>query len=64
MTNDKEGWTWLQNSAKWHYFRDNRSLCGKFAVLRTPQEGFEIGNNESPDNCAGCRKKLEMVNGH
>ncbi len=48
----KEGWTWLINSKKEHYFRDGKSLCGKWACL---------GNDftEYPDGtpCATCLKK-------
>ena len=53
----KEGWAWLWNSQKWHYFRGGRSLCGKFLLLAHPEEGYEIGNDLSKDNCAICRKK-------
>lgn len=52
-----EGWTWLINSRKWHYFRDGRSLCGGFALLS--DKDLEQGNNCSPDNCAKCRRKRE-----
>lgn len=51
-----EGWTWLHNSRKWHYFRDNRSLCGKYMLLKRPSEGYE-GDVESLDNCAVCARK-------
>ena len=57
MNENKEGWTWLSNSTKWHYFVDNRSLCGKFALLRIPK--LEQGNDGSLDNCIACKKKLE-----
>ena len=33
MSETKEGWTWLINSRKDHYFRDGKSLCGKWMVL-------------------------------
>lgn len=52
----KEGWYYLSNSPKWHYFRDGRSLCGRWATFA--KEGFEQGNDGSPDNCMGCQKKL------
>ena len=45
----KEGWAWLWNSQKWHYFRGGRSLCGKFLLLAHPEEGYEIGNDLSKD---------------
>ena len=52
-----EGWTWLVNSRKWHYFtQDKLSLCGKFMLLSLG--ALEAGNDDSPDNCAACKKKL------
>ncbi len=53
---EKEGWTWLINSTKWHYFRNSRSLCGKFALLSSTS--LEQGNDNSPDNCAPCKRAL------
>lgn len=50
-----EGWTWLFNATKWHYFVGNRSLCGRWINYGHKREQ---GNNDSPDNCAACRKKL------
>ncbi len=58
-TSKTEGWTWLTNSRKWHYFRDMRSLCGKFALFIDPSEGYDLGSGESKDDCAGCRKALQ-----
>ena len=57
MSEKKEGWTWLYNSKKWHYFRDGRSLCGKWGRFGSP-DTLEQGKDDSPDNCAVCRKKL------
>lgn len=54
---NKEGWTWLSNSNKWHYFRNNTSLCNRFMLLAVGD--LEQGNDASPDNCMACRKKLE-----
>lgn len=51
----KEGWTWLSNSTKWHYFVDGISLCGKWRLLVTGD--LEQGKDDSPDNCAACKKK-------
>lgn len=53
----EEGWTWLVNSRKWHYFINGRSLCGKFLLLVVPE--LEQGNDDSPDNCVICRRELE-----
>jgi len=49
-----EGWTWIIGSRKWHYFREGKSLCGKWGLLTEPH--FEAGNDASPDNCAACRR--------
>ena len=51
-----EGWKWLINSKKWHYFRDGRSLCKKWMNLAGNE--FEQGNDDSVDNCPTCRKAL------
>ena len=53
----KEGWTWIFNSRKWHYFQEGRSLCRNFALLGSAD--LEQGNDNSPDNCATCKKKLK-----
>lgn len=58
-TSTLEGWTWSYNSKKWHYYRGMISLCCKRGLLAHPSEGYELGNNERPDNCKVCRTKLE-----
>jgi len=52
----KEGWSWLINSSRDHYFVEGRSLCGKWGVL-----GYGDCNDVPTVNppCATCRKKLE-----
>lgn len=59
----KEGWTLLLNATKWHYFRDKRSLCGKWMFFfSSDYVNFKQDNNESPDNCAICkRKRLKKI---
>ena len=54
---NKEGWTFLFNSPKWHYFREGRSLCGRFLLLGSPE--LEKGNDDSVSNYVGCKRKLE-----
>lgn len=54
-----EGWTYLYNSPKWHYFvKGDRivSLCRKWMLFSVAD--LESGNDNSPDNCAKCRKEL------
>jgi hypothetical protein len=52
-----EGWNWIYNSTKWHYFVDGSSLCKNWMLFSVP-ENMELGNNNSPDNCKVCQKKL------
>ena len=61
MSEDKErdaGWAWPLNSRKAHYFNDCRSLCGKMLFFGKTEQG----NDNSPDNCAACKKKLLKEN--
>jgi len=53
-----EGWGWLTNSRKWHYFVDGKSLCGKWWAPWLRND-VEQGNNDSPDNCAECKRRLK-----
>jgi hypothetical protein len=54
MTEMTEGWS--PTTSKWHYFGpDGRSLCGKWGFNRMPREQ---GDDDSPDNCAECRRRL------
>lgn len=55
MSSD-EGWTWIHNSKKWHYFRNKKSLCNKYMLFYAPTDGYE-GDIDSPDNCAVCARK-------
>lgn len=55
MSESKEGWTWLFNSRKDHYFRDGKSLCGKWGLLNCA--GLEKSLPKKA--CAACKKKLE-----
>lgn len=51
-----EGWVWLSNSPKWHYFVKGRSLCGRFGLFG--KHDFVQEDGSSPDNCKACQKKL------
>lgn len=55
----KEGWSWLFNSSRCHYFVSGKSLCGKWAVL-----GYGDCDDSPSGNrpCATCMKKLENRN--
>jgi hypothetical protein len=52
-----EGWGWLMNSRKWHYFVEKKSLCGKWAIFK--DDDLEQGDDGSPDNCVACKRKLK-----
>ena len=58
MNNKKEGWGQAPGSPKWHYFRNQDSLCRKYG-FRTKDDDLEQGNDNSPDNCKACRRALE-----
>lgn len=53
-----EGWTWTHGARKWHYYREKRAVCGRMLLFVHPDEGYELGKNDSPDNCAACKQKL------
>lgn len=50
----EEGWTWLANSPKWHYFRDGRSLCRRWMLFGSGHDYATEENLTSPDNCKAC----------
>ena len=52
----KEGWNWLFNSRKEHYFVLGKSLCNRYMLLDTSHLS-ETTNNP----CAICKKKLEKM---
>ena len=55
------GWWWPSNSRKAHYLTRSTggfSLCRKWAAL-APFSSLDLeqGNDDSPDNCAACRRR-------
>ena len=58
MKTTLEGWGFPLLSRKAHYFMRGRSLCGKWGFFGE----VEPGNDDSPDNCAECKKKLQKRN--
>jgi len=57
---ETEGWGKCFGTPKWHYFVDGRSLCRRF-MLFGPTD-LEQGNDDSPDNCKDCTKRLVKRN--
>ena len=49
-----EGWSWLFNSRRDHYFVRGISLCGKWAII-----GYGDCDDTSDQPCATCQKKLK-----
>jgi len=54
-----EGWGKIGASRKWHYFKDGRSLCRSFGCFAITH--LELGNDNSEDNCAACKRKLAAI---
>lgn len=50
-----EGWGRPVNSSKHHYFKERRSVCGKWMYF---SNDLEPDSFESPDDCRACRKKI------
>jgi len=53
----KNGWNYLTNSPKWHYFAGGRSLCGKFLLFGSNSDAEENDKLDSSDNCKACVAK-------
>lgn len=53
------GWWKPASSRSWHFFgADARSFCGKWMHMGAE---LQTGNDDSPDNCAACKKKLAQL---
>ena len=50
------GWARPMISRKWHWFEAGKtiSICGRYGYLADDREQ---GEDDSPDNCAACRKQ-------
>jgi len=55
VSKEKGGWGWPVNSRKAHYFVNGRALCGRWLFFGP----LEQGNDDNPDNCAECKKRLK-----
>lgn len=52
-----EGWAWPVNSRKAHYFRESRSLCGRWGFFGSAFDPSQQG--QSPDDCTDCRRRRD-----
>ena len=59
-TRVKEGWGLPNYSRKWHYFVEGTSLCSRYGFFFAE---LEEGNDESPDNCVACVRRLKEKRG-
>ncbi len=48
-----EGWNWLTNAKKAHYFVKGRSLCGKWGCFGKPE------GDGGMHHCSECELRLE-----
>lgn len=56
-----EGWYGPPTSRRFHYFRNGRSLCGKWFVLASDDKiawGRALGPADG--DCAACKKKVSV----
>lgn len=54
-----EGWYGPPRSRKFHYFRNARSLCGKWMVfVADSQVPWGVALGPATQDCAACTKKL------
>lgn len=51
-----EGWKWIPQRKKWHYFVRGHSLCG---VMRARVGTFNKVADGGPDACKTCQGKLD-----
>lgn len=65
---EKRGWFWPPSgSRRAHYFDgDSRAVCGRFmlwpGVLDSlDARNFEDVGDESPDNCASCKRAVAKL---
>lgn len=58
----KNGWGWIKNSPKWHYFdaKSGVSACRKWMRLGALND-LEDSNDNSADNCRACQQKVAKI---
>jgi hypothetical protein len=54
-----DGWHFIPHSEKRHYFRDGRSLCGRFQAVSSPNsDTLNSSDVVHFYNCVPCERKL------
>lgn len=54
-----EGWAKPRDSRKFHYFRDSRSLCGKYGFFMGTFDATDQTAKVSLDDCVECLRRRE-----
>lgn len=54
-----EGWYGPPNSRRFHYFREGRSLCGKWLVFADMSDLWDCALGPANGDCSACKKALE-----
>lgn len=62
-TAPKEGWGYLVNSKKMHYFVENRSLCMRWAFFGSMSLKQFRTNTPDADDCTECFKRRQKMLG-
>jgi len=59
MAKRTEGWGNIHEARDAHFFRDNRSLCGRWLVFGVPhwETNQGLGSAPTKGTCKGCWKK-------
>lgn len=57
----KQGWNYMVNSPKWHYFIEGRSLCDRWLGLGLSGFDDDPLSDNHPSNCAVCAKKVAKL---
>lgn len=64
MTERTEGWGSVDNARDAHYFRDSRSLCGRWLAWGDPRwEKKQSLGEPTKGTCKGCWKKRAKEEG-
>lgn len=58
------GWRWMFNAKKIHFFNNGRALCGKWMILSSSdKEDLTVRNSPLPDECRECHKRAKKARG-
>lgn len=55
----QQGWGLNGITRKVHYYKDRRSLCGKYGSIGVID--LEDDKDDHPENCADCKKRVKKL---